>query len=123
MYAVLDTNALLLPFTDKTDIGTELEGLVGAVRMVVPSSIVQELEGLTKKGNTPEARAARAAMTYLKRCRVEPTGLPGDDGILEVGRRLGGVVVTNDKKLQREAKRSGLKVAASRGHGRLHLLD
>lgn len=117
-YAVLDTNALLLPFTDGTNLEDELLRLLGAVRMVVPSSIVQELQGLAG-GDSKAARAAKAALRYLDRCRVEPTGLPGDDGVLDVARRLGGAVVSNDRNLRGEAKRSGLTVVAPRGKGRL----
>lgn len=122
-YAVLDTNALLLPFTDGTDVERELERLLGAVRMVVPSSIVQEVNGLAGSGNGQAARAAKAAIRFLDRCRVEPTGLPGDDGVLEVARRLQAVVVSNDRKVRQEARRSGLTVVSSRGKGRLVQAD
>lgn len=116
--AVLDTNALLLPFTQNIDVGQELERLLGAVEMVVPSSIVQELQGLAS-GSDATSRAAKGALRYLDRCRVEPTQLPGDDGILDVARRSHGVVVSNDKKLRAEAKRSGLQIVGARGRDRL----
>lgn len=117
-HAVLDTNALLLPFTDGTDLEEELVRILGAVRLVVPSSVVDELRGLADGDGKP-AQAAGAALRFLQRCRVEPTGLPGDDGLLETARRLGAVVVTNDRAVQQEARRSGLTVVASRGEGRL----
>ncbi len=118
-YAVLDTNALLLPFTDGTDVEAELERLLGAVRIVVPSSVVQELNGLANDGDGKAAQAAKAATRLLQRFRVEPTGLPGDDGVLETARRLEARVVSNDRNVRQEAKRSGLEVIASRGRGRL----
>lgn len=117
-HAVLDTNALLLPFTDGTDLEAELTRLLGAVRLVVPSSVVDELRGLAEGAGRP-AQAAGAALRFLERCRVEPTGLPGDDGLLDTARRIGGVVVSNDRAVQQEARRSGLAVVASRGSGRL----
>lgn len=122
VHAVLDTNALLLPFTDGTDLEDELQRLVGAVRLVVPSSIVQEVQGLAA-GQSNAARAAKAAVRFLTRCRVEPTGLPGDDGVLDVARRLGAVVVTNDRNVGQEARRSGLQVVRPRGKGRLGLME
>lgn len=121
-YAVLDTNALLLPFTDGTDLQEELLRLVGSHRLVVPSSIHQELQGLAEGTDAAIARHARAALLFMERCRVEPTGLPGDDGILEVARRLSAVVVSNDKNVRSEARRSGLKAIGSRGKGRLDFL-
>ncbi len=117
-HAVLDTNALLLPFTDGTDLEAELVRILGAARLVVPSSVVDELNGLADGQGKP-AQAAGAALRFLARCRVEPTGLPGDDGLLEIARRLGAVVVTNDRAVQQEARRSGLAVVASRGTDRL----
>ncbi len=117
---VLDTNALLLPFTDATDLEHELLGLVGAIDLVVPQPVVQEVATLAE-GDGATGRAGRAAQQWMKRCRVEPTDLPGDDGILEVARRLGAVVVTNDRRLQTEAHRSGLTVVSSRGPGRLFI--
>lgn len=120
--AVLDTNVLLLPFTHGTDIQEELMRLVGTVQLIVPSSIAQELGGLAEGKDAATSRHARAALRFMDRCRIEPTGLPGDDGILEVARRMGGVVVTNDRKVRKEARRSGLKTVGSRGHGRLGFL-
>jgi rRNA-processing protein FCF1 len=120
-YAVIDTNALLLPFTDGTDIEKELERLFGPVQMVVPSSIAQELHGLAGGGNAKAPRAAKAAVKLMQRFHIEQTPLKGDDGVLEVARRLKAVVVTNDRKVRQEAHRSGLKVASSRGKGRLGL--
>ncbi len=115
---VLDTNALLLPFTDGTDVEEELVCLLGAIDLVVPEPVVQELTTLADGGGAT-ARASRAAQRWMARCRIEATPLPGDDGLLDVARRLGAAVVTNDRRLQLEALRSGLTVVASRGAGRL----
>ncbi|MGB0651786.1 MAG: PIN domain-containing protein [Thermoplasmatota archaeon] len=117
---VLDTNALLLPFTDGTDLHGELERLLGAPRWVVAAPSVTELATLAA-GDGATARAAKAAQRLAASCAVEATELPGDDGVLDVAGRLGAAVVTNDRKLQGEAQRRGLAVVASRGKGRLFL--
>jgi hypothetical protein len=115
---VLDTNGILLPFTEGTDLEGELTGLVGAHTLHVPTSVVGELKRLAEgKGET--GRAAKMALRYAERCKSEPTGLMGDDGILEVARRLGAAVLTNDRKLQSECVRSGLRVVVGREKGRL----
>lgn len=115
---VLDTNAVLLPFTDGTDLHEELARLLGTVDLVVPTSVLPELEAL-RQGEGATAQAAQAAQRWLRRCRIEPTDLPGDDGVLDVARRLDAPVVTNDRRLARECRRSGIRVVRSRGHGRL----
>lgn len=120
--AVLDTNALLLPFTDGTDIAQESERLLGAVRLVVPTPVVVELRTLAD-GDDATARAARGALRLLDRYEQEPSLRPGDDAVLDVATRLGGAVLSNDRRLQTEARRRGLVVLASRGRGRLHRLD
>lgn len=118
---VLDTNALLLPFTDGTDLH-EAEALLGAVRFVVPLPVVTELETLAAGGDAT-ARAAQGALRLLARFDTEPSTRPGDDAVLDVAVRLGAAVLSNDRRLQSEARRRGLVVLASRGRGRLHRLD
>ena len=119
---VLDTNALLLPFTDGTDIEAEAEGLLGAVCFVVPRPVVTELETLAAGGDAT-ARAARGALRLMERFDAEPSANPGDDAVLDVATRLRAAVLSNDRRLQSEARRRGLVVLASRGRGRLHRLD
>ena len=118
---VFDTNALLLPFTVGTNLESELERLLGAVEWVVPSSILGELKMLAN-GEGTLARNAKSALRLAQRARLESTALPGDDGLLEVARRLKGVIVTNDRLVQQEAKISGLKVVVAREQGKLALM-
>lgn len=117
---VFDTNALLLPFTQGTDLESELERLLGAVEWVIPSSILGELKMLAN-GEGTLARNAKSALKLAQRCRVESTALPGDDGLLEVARKLKGTIVTNDRAVQQEAATSKLQVVVAREQGRLAL--
>lgn len=116
---VFDTNALLLALEAHTPLDDDLAHLLGATRWVVPSTVLVELRTLAFKGEGAVARHAKMALQYAaKRLATEETKLPGDDGLLEVARRLGGAVVTNDKTLQQECKRSGLTVVVLRENGR-----
>ncbi|MES2155958.1 MAG: PIN domain-containing protein [bacterium] len=119
---VLDTNAILMPFTEGARLEELLEELLDApYAMHVPTSVLSELKNLMK--NRGElGRAAKMAVKFSERCASEPTGRMGDDGILEVARRLGGIVLTNDKKLQAECQKSGLRVIVARQQGRLAFL-
>lgn len=111
---VLDTNALLLPFLDGIDLLGALEALLGPVRPVVPAPVAEELRRLAA-GDGRTARAARAAADHLlPRCEAASATLPGDDGVLEVARRLRAAVLTNDRRLQQECRRAGLTVVAPR---------
>lgn len=115
---VLDTNALLLPFLEGTNLEAELEDMLGNVQIVVPSSILGELKMLAQ-GHGDAGQAARGALRLLQRFGSAPTGQAGDDGLLDVARRLHAVVVTNDRKLQEECRKSSLRVVVARGRGRL----
>lgn len=115
---VFDTNALLLPFTEGTNLESELERLLGSVEWVIPSSILGELKMLSQ-GEGTLARNAKSALRLAQRCRVESTALPGDDGLLEVARKLNGVLVSNDRLIQTEAATSKLRVVVAREGGRL----
>ena len=94
----------------------EVERIVGADDWCVPSSVQEELRTLAQ-GDGATARAASGALRLLDGLPIEPTDLPGDDGVLEVARRTGAVVVSNDKRLGQEALRSGLRVLHVRGPG------
>ena len=118
---VLDTNAILMPFTEGRRLEELLDDLLGEYTLHVPTSVVNELNHLSQnKGDL--GRAAKMALKYAERAKSEPTGRMGDDGILEVSRRLGAIVVTNDKKLQIECQKSGLRVLMAREKGRLAFL-
>lgn len=110
---VLDTNAILLPFTQGTRLEEPLAELLGAYELHLPTSVLPELQRLSQNQGAT-GRAAKLALKLAERCVREPTGLMGDDGILEVARRLGAVVFTNDRKLQAEAAKSGLRVLVAR---------
>src|SRR5262249_27507113 len=110
MLVVFDTNALLLPFTEGTDLHAGLEDLFGIAEWIGPSSILGELKMLANGGEGSLARNAKSALKLAQRARIEPTALPGDDGLLDVARRLKAAVVTNDRRIQQEASQSGLIV-------------
>lgn len=116
---VFDTNALLLALESHAPLDDDLADLLGATRWVVPSTVVVELRTLAYKKTGAVARNAKVALAFAeKRCQVESSKLPGDDGLLDVARRLGAAVVTNDKALQQECRRSGLTVVVLREGGR-----
>lgn len=118
---VLDTNALLLPFTSGVRIDAELERVVGPVQWLVPSSVAWELERLAK-GKDNAARAARMAQKLVARAATVETSLPGDDGVLEVATKNSALLVTNDRKLQEEARKRGIRVLVARTSGKLAFL-
>lgn len=89
--AVLDANALLLPFQFRLNLELELRRLLGECRIVVPEPVLGELDV-----NLASDRWAKAARQLASKFPSEPAQTRGDDAVIEVAQRLGGVVVTND---------------------------
>lgn len=118
MKIVLDTNILLLPFTHGTNLEGGFEELFGVVELVIPTSVISELQKLSENGGKT-GQAAKAALKLADKFHIEKTGRMGDDGILEVARRIQASVATNDRVLQQEARKSGLLVLHARENGRL----
>lgn len=113
---VLDTNAALLPFSQGCDL-EDLWELAGSTRIVVPIPVDQELR-THAEGNGALARQAQAALRLLVDAPREEASKPGDDGVLEVARRLGAILVTNDRGLQDQAARQGVPSIAAKRDGR-----
>lgn len=104
---VLDANALLMPFQFRMNLDKEISRLLGEIRVLVPSSVVQEISRL-------QTREAKAAMALARKYEVVETELAGDDGVLDVAVRNEAAVVTNDRELMSRLKEVGLPVVRLR---------
>ncbi len=123
MKAVLDTNVIIYSFLSRVDLMSELERN-DVVEVLIPSSVLEELERLSDKGGK-EGRAARVALEYLSgliskgKVKVVETAEKGDSALLEVAEKFGCAVITNDLELRRRAKRRGLATGCFRGKSRI----
>ena len=115
---VADTNALIMPFKSSVNLDSELQGLVGSYKIVVPAPIIGELKRLEKK--IPQARSAlRFAMTKEM---VETEG-DGDRSVLEAAEKLDGIILTNDKELIGMALKKSIPVIRLIGGKKLAMVD
>lgn len=113
-YVIADTNALILPFKRKFNLDTELDGLLGKYKLIVPDPIIGELKILAKHDRTAKA-ALKLAMTM----EHMQTRSVGDDSVLELARELKGIIMSNDKALIKTARASGIRVIRLRETARL----
>jgi rRNA-processing protein FCF1 len=104
---VLDANALLMPFQFRMNLDKEISRLLGEIRVLVPSSVVEEISRL-------RTREAKAALALAGKYEVVETELAGDDGVLDVAVRNNAAVVTNDRELMSRLKEVGLPVVRLR---------
>ena len=100
---ILDTNALLAQFQFRIDIKDELFRLLGAYEILIPSSVLDELDNV-------KDRYARVARKFAERFRVITTDKKGDESILALAREMRTIVVTNDKALRKRLKTEGISV-------------
>jgi rRNA-processing protein FCF1 len=89
---VIDANGLLMPFQFRLNLDKEIARLLGEVPVLVPESVIGELERLGTKD-------ARAALALAAKYEITPTGLCGDDAVIDVAERYSAAVLTNDKEL------------------------
>ena len=100
---ILDTNALLWQFRSKVDIENELNRLLGAYVIVIPTSVLKELEYVRD-------RYVKAARKLAERYQIIATELKGDESIISLAQSMQAMVVTNDKELRKRLKEQGITV-------------
>ncbi|HHH77608.1 MAG: hypothetical protein J7L93_02105 [Thermoplasmata archaeon] len=119
---VLDTNALMIPYQSGINIEKEITRLLGICRIIVPSSVIEEMEKLANEdGGT--GRAAKLGLSIINKrgFRIMETENKGDDGVLETALKMESAIVTNDRELQKRAKEMNLPIIYPRGENRLEM--
>ncbi|MFZ0830869.1 MAG: twitching motility protein PilT [Thermoplasmata archaeon] len=112
---LVDANALLLPFTSHFRLEEEIYLQVDGAHILVPSSVLGELERVADRGYAN----ARAAREFARRFEVVPTEVQGDDALVELGRRLQAWVLTGDRALRTRLLEAGVRVLFPRGKSHL----
>lgn len=117
MIAILDSNALLIPWNFRVDVFEELRRLGFTPTTIEP--VRRELNALMKNGFT----GARVALRLSARCKtLEPEdGATVDDQILNTALKYKAAVVTNDKDLKRELREHGLHIVQLRNSKHLEV--
>lgn len=96
----------------------EVARLLPGAPLLIPASVVGELDGLAKS-LTQGALAARA---LAERYRVVPTQTRGDEGIIEAAVRSGAWVATADRELRRRLVLRGITTLVPRDRHRLEVV-
>ncbi len=108
---VLDTNALMMPYQFGINIEKELNRLLGICRIIVPRTVVEEMEKLAEEGGEV-GRAAKLGLSIIRKrgFRLVETENKGDDGVLETAIKMDAAILTNDKELKKKAKELRLPI-------------
>ena len=118
----MDTNALMLPYQFGINLEKELTRLLGMCRIIVPVTVVEEMERLAEKGGKV-GRAAQLGLSIIKKrgFRLMETENRGDDGVIETALKMEAAIVTNDKELKKKAKELQLPIIYLREGEKLEL--
>jgi rRNA-processing protein FCF1 len=117
---ILDSSAVLMLFEFSIDLEKELTRLLGSYHIVIPTPIVRELEFLSENGKGEKKTKAKASLKLIKKydaINVDETG--GDDSILDLAKKINGIVVTNDMELRKRLKKLSLSVIFLRSKKKL----
>jgi rRNA-processing protein FCF1 len=117
-YVIADTNVLIAPFKQKFNIDAELTRILGNYTILIPEPIIGELRRLAVTN-----LHARGALKFALTREIRPTKKPGDDSVLELAKKVGGYVMTNDRELIGRASKKKLKVIRLRESCRLELME
>ncbi len=98
---IFDTNALIYAVKNRLDFSN--------FTLVIPRAVVNELKMLEEKLSGDEKTAVKVALKLIEKAKIVESK-EGDEGILEVAKRLGCGIITNDKELRRKAEKLGLAV-------------
>lgn len=109
---VLDANALIMPFQFSIDLEGEVDRIIPNPELYVPSSVIDELEGLKRKD----------ALILSERYETIDVEKDRDAGVIEAAEEVDGVIVTNDRELKEKARERGIPVAFLRSRSHLELL-
>ncbi len=117
---ILDSSAILMLFEFAIDLEKELTRLLGNYHIVVPTPIVRELEFLSENRTGKKKAKAKASLKLIKKYdAIDIEGWNGDDSVLELAKKINGIVVTNDRELRNRVKEMSLSVIFLRAKKKL----
>jgi rRNA-processing protein FCF1 len=117
---ILDSSAILMFFEFSVNWEKELDSLVGAHRLVVPTAVIQELQILATR-NRGQKKAAAALKLIAKYETIDADAVSADEALLKIAEKTQGIVVTNDAELRKRLKNRGFSVIFLRGKKKLVL--
>ena len=125
MKVLLDANALMMPAQFQIDLFDELRNLIGSFEPVVLSTVMHELEGLTRARGRHGA-AARLGLTLAAQCTLaESRDLESesvDAQVIEYAAQTNCMVVTNDRRIRDALYTRGISVISMRNQKKLEIM-
>lgn len=118
---ILDSNAILMLFEFSIDLEDELTRLLGKYKIIIPKPIFDELMFLSTNGKGNKRYISKPALELIKKYEIAEMerNLKGDKAVINLAKKLQGIVVTNDRDLIKRLKNISISVIFLRGKKRL----
>lgn len=112
----------MMLFEFSIDLERELTRILGTYHIVVPTSVKQELELLSKHAKGNKKIKARASLQLIQKFDILKSNKQSvDESIVNLAQQTNGIVVTNDKELKNRLKEQSLSVIFLRAKKKLAL--
>ena len=120
---ILDSSAIMMLFEFSIDLDDELNRLLGKHHIVVPNSVIKELDFLSQKSKGKTSYKAKASLELVKKYETVKLDInvKADDAVFKLAEQIDGVVVTNDIGLKKRLRAANLHVVFLRGKKKLVL--
>ena len=120
---LLDSNAVLMIFELGIPLEQELTKLLGLYKIIIPSTVLNELTLLSQQGDSYKAQNAKAALTFIQRYDIHTitNQQNTDTSLIVLAKELNAYVVTNDKTLRKRLHTKKIPTIFLRGKHILRL--
>jgi len=115
---IIDTNGFMVQAQFGVDVLDEL-GRLGYDECIVPSAVLGELDALGKKLRGADKVALAVARALAQRCQAVEAPGSADDVIVELAKKLGADVFTNDAALRKRLKSENIRTVYMRSKHKL----
>ncbi len=117
---VVDANFLMSAYRFKVDSLLALRDLVGEYGLVTSSSVMAELEGLSRS-KSPSGKGAAHALETLRGAgaKVIRTSKNADEWILDYCSSTGALACTNDAALRKRLREAGVRSIVLKGRSKI----
>ncbi len=115
---ILLDSSFLIDLKSKELLESFLSENFGKVEFYITSSVLDELEKMAK--TKFKAKRALLLLKSLTDLKIINSNKKADESILEVAKKIGAVVATNDKELRKKLKELGIKTLST-AHGKIKI--
>jgi len=119
---ILDSNAVMMLFEFQINLEDELVKLIGKNKIIIPKTIRDELDFLSKNGKGKKRINAKASLELLKKYEIVDIDIKNaDDSVYQLAKQIGSYVLTNDRELRQRLKKDSIPVIFLRAKKKLQV--